>query len=148
MASQGEKAVELWIRAFRKRPVLTSVTTLLVVTALATAIIVSELRQSAENERRRSESLTYQKQLEALNAVEGSMKDLIEFVQAERQRLKETEDVLRDLKQEKDALTPVVEADRKTVRAIFELQAKMGREAIWWDRSIAFGLGLVASFIA
>ncbi len=145
MTPIGEVVVELWIKEYRKHPAIMTVATCIVVAIAVGTIIISNRLRSEKAEHVRNENLTYHKQIEALNVAERNMRGLIEFIEAEKGRLKKTEDVLSDLKKEKDALTPVVEADRKTVRAIFDLQAKMSRQAIWWDRSIAFGMGIVAS---
>ena len=141
-------AADLWVKEYRKRPVITSIVSFIVFTSFVTVVIISEHKKRELADLKRSENLTYHNQLEALNTVEMSMKNLVEFVQTEKKRLKEAEDVLAKLEQERNTLIPVVEADRKIVQAIFQLQAQMNREGVWKNRIIAFVSGVLASIIA
>lgn len=99
-------------------------------------------------EQKRTENLSYTQQLDSLNNVQGSLNNLILFVEMQKGKLKESEDLVNNLKSEQEKLKPVIDADRKTVDAILELQAQRARTSVWRDRLIGFGLGVLSSILA
>ena len=101
-----------------------------------------------EQEQKRIENLTYTQQLDALNNVQGSLNNLMQFVEMQKGKLKESEDLVNSLKSEQEKLKPVVEADRKTVEAILELQAQRAQTSVWRERGIGFALGVLSSILA
>lgn len=107
----------------------------------------SQVKQQ-ELERKRTESLSYNQQLDALNNVQGSLQNLIQFVVEQKLKLKESEDIINTLKTEQEKLRPVVEADRQTVNAILELQSQKQQQGAWWERGIGFALGVLSSALA
>lgn len=107
-----------------------------------------DYRNNKELERKRVENLSYTRQLDSLNNVQDSLNNLIQFVELQKIKLKESEDVVNRLQSEQEKLKPVVEADRKTVEALLELQYQRTEHAVWRERSIGFFMGFVASFLA
>jgi len=83
----------------------------------------------------RQESLVYEKQLESLNNIEGSIDALREFVKNQKENLKTSQIAIKELEGEREKLKPVVEADRKVVDALFQLQAEKQKQSIWLDRA-------------
>jgi hypothetical protein len=52
------------------------------------------------------------------------------------------------LKTKQEQLKPVVEADLKTIDAMFALQTKQNKKNVWWERAIGFFIGVGASLVA
>jgi hypothetical protein len=63
-------------------------------------------------------------------------------------KLKESEDMVTSLKNERERLEPVIVADRKAIQAVFDLQDERNRANIWRERWIGFGFGVLASVVA
>lgn len=105
-------------------------------------------QKKQELEQTRIRNLSFSEQLDNLNTVQGSLNNLIQFVEMQKTKLKESEDVVNSLKNEQEKLKPVVEADRKTVDAILELQAQRTQTNVWRERWMGFGLGILASMLA
>ena len=94
------------------------------------------------------ENSKYEQQVETLNDVVKSIDTLKIFVIDQKENLKESQATLSKLKQQQDELKPVIEADQKTVDAIFAIQTEQNRKNVWWERAIGFFLGIVGSLIA
>jgi uncharacterized protein HemX len=120
---------------------------LLIVIALPIALTFS-IVDKHRKEKEREANLVYHKQMESLNTVEQNIKNLMTFVERQKQQLRESEDLVTGLKSEEEQLRPVVEADRKVVAAILDAQAQRNRANVWKDRVIAFFLGVLASLVA
>lgn len=99
-------------------------------------------------EAKRKRSLSYDEQVESLNKVEASLKELVYFVELQKNRLTETNNILHQLKEEELKLKPVIEANRKVIDAIFTLQAEQSTKSIWKERGFGFVLGILSSMIA
>jgi uncharacterized protein HemX len=120
---------------------------LLILIAMPIAITFTLVDKHRE-EKNREANLVYHKQMESLNTVEQNIKDLITFVEQQKQQLRESEDLVKDLKSEEKQLRPVVEADRQVVAAILDAQSQRNRANVWKDRIIAFFVGVIASLVA
>ena len=107
-----------------------------------------DIGNTIQSEAKRRENLSYTQQVENLNKVQESLNDLTQFVELQRERLKESEDIVNNLKTEHEKLKPVVEADRKTIEALFDLQYQKSRSDIWKERGIGFILGVLGSVVA
>jgi uncharacterized membrane protein YdfJ with MMPL/SSD domain len=143
--------VDIWKFFYRKAPRLTIIATVaLTLTSIFLAIYLSNnaQKQARQLADQRAASLSYNQQLEALNNVQGSLNNLIQFVEAQKTKLKESEDLINSLKMEQEKLKPVVEADRKTVDALLELQEKKTEKSISKERWYGFGLGVLSSLVA
>lgn len=99
-------------------------------------------------EQQKKKDPDYAAQIKALNNVESNLKGLIDFVEAQKRRVADTETVVTTLKQEEEKLRPMVEADRKVVDAILEAQQSRQSARIWKERLISFFLGVMASIVA
>lgn len=87
-------------------------------------------------------------QIGRLNDIETSLNDLREFIREQKNRLLEAEKTILELEEKKSKLKPLIEADQKTVEAIFShLEAKKGR-SIWIERLIGLVVGILASLLA
>ena len=91
---------------------------------------------------------TYDEKILLLNNTENNLKSVLGFVKDQKNQLIESEIILERLKKEQSSLKPIVEADRKLIDSIFELQEKRTQERIWFERGLSFLLGILASLIA
>ena len=134
------------IRIFIKKNILTiQVILTVVITLIAFGI---QLYQTYEKKRFREQNLKYEKQVEVLDQVQVSIDNLREFVNRQRDQLKNQQDVLESLKNEKEKLEPLVKADREVVESLFRIQAERNKSNIWVDRLFGFLLGIVGSLLA
>jgi len=98
--------------------------------------------------KQKQESLTYEKQIESLNGVVKSIDTLREFVVEQKESLKQSQQSLSELKAKQEQLKPVVEADQRTIEAIFALQAEQNKKNVWLERAIGFFIGIAGSLVA
>jgi septal ring factor EnvC (AmiA/AmiB activator) len=75
-----------------------------------------------------------QVQIEQLDRFEDSLLGLKSFIEAQRNNLKESEERIESLNKERDKLQPIVEADRKAIEAIFQVQDERNRQSVWIER--------------
>ena len=137
-----------WVKLFKLKPILTGIVTGIVAIILAGGITYLDKIDREKRENKRLESLDYQGQIKQLDEMEGNVTQLLEFVINQRKTLQETEDAISNLKVEKEKLQPLVDTDRAVVESIFRAQEERASSNIWRERSIGFGLGIVASLIA
>jgi hypothetical protein len=140
--------IQLWLMAYRRFPRLALVVTILGVVGIATGGYYAEKVKEAKLEAKRLENQDYAKQIESLNKVRASLQGLLEFVDTEREQIKQTEGALVRLKDEHEKLKPVVEADRSVIDALFAAQEVRNQASQTRERWIGFGLGVLASIIA
>jgi hypothetical protein len=144
--------IETWKNLYKRNSKLTVILSIaLGLGAMAAALVgfYQDKKKDEELARKRMENLSYNQQVDALNSVQASLNNLIEFVNLQKAKLKESEDIVNNLKSEQAKLQPVVEADRKTVEALLSLQAeKASHTNILWERTIGFTLGFLASILA
>ena len=82
-------------------------------------------------------------QMKALDDTERSLKELVAFVETQKQSLTESQSIVEKLKNEEQKLRPLVEADRQIVDAVLQAQAARERSHIWVDL-----LGIASSIVA
>lgn len=87
-------------------------------------------------------------QIRVLNDTERSLKELVAFVEAQKQSLTESQSIVEQLKNEEQKLRPIVEADRQIVDAVLQAQATQEQNHILIDRIVSFLLGIASSIIA
>lgn len=97
---------------------------------------------------KRQENLIYERQIESLNDVVKSIDTLRSFVVEQKNNLDNSQQALSELKTKQEQLKPVLEADQKTVDAIFSLQAEQNKSNVWWERAIGFFIGISSSLVA
>jgi 2C-methyl-D-erythritol 2,4-cyclodiphosphate synthase len=95
-----------------------------------------------------SKNPTFEQQISKLNETEQSLKTLMQFVQDQQKKLKESQNVVADLKSQHEKLKPVVDADQKVVDAILDAQATRSNVHVWRERGIGFVLGTLSSMLA
>ncbi len=90
----------------------------------------------------------YSSQLKTLDNVSDNLARLQTFVNDQKRNLVESEKAIKELKEEEKKIKPVIEADRKTIEAIFRLQSEVSARKLWLDRGISFILGVISSMLA
>lgn len=121
----------------------------LVATLIGAVVAVSlSFYQEHQKKKLKEASQTYERQLETLAGVQRSIDNLRDFVAAQRAQLQEQQAVLQGLKEEKEKLQPVVEANKEVVEALFRIQAERNSQGVWLERIIGFALGVVSSLVA
>ncbi|MEM9509900.1 MAG: hypothetical protein AAGA16_19820 [Cyanobacteria bacterium P01_E01_bin.35] len=143
-----EELADTWIKLYKKNPRTTVTLTLIFMVVAGTTIYVTETRNAKIREERRLENLSFSKQIDKLNSTEANLKELITFIESQKTQLRQSQDLLESLNEEKNQLEPLVEADRKVVEALFEIQAREVEENKWTERWIGFGFGVVSSIVA
>lgn len=143
-----EYAIERWLEAYRKKRVLTLVLTGVGTLILAGIVAAGAISAKRAEEARREANASYTQQIETLNNTEANLRNLIEFVESERQRLREFEKNVEGLRNEEKLLKPIVESDRKVVESILEVKNREAQENASRERWIGFGLGILASLVA
>ena len=78
-------------------------------------------------------------QISKLNDIQSSLKSLQGFISNQKKKLQAEKATLLDMRKEINKLGPIIEADRKTVESIFELQQEKYRGQIWKERIIEAG---------
>lgn len=117
------------------------------VVSLSSINAVDKFNRSLQEEDR-LKPLTYRVQIEKLNQTETNVRSLLEFVQAQRNKLMQAEDLLQSLRQEHEKLKPVLEAKRTVVNAIFDAQEQRRQLNQINERWLGFGLGVLGSLSA
>ena len=140
--------VRTWITLYKQFPKLAVIATVASVLLAGSGIYIGEQRSREARERKLLQSLSYAKQLQALDETRASLQSLLEFVDKERRQLELSEQALQSLKSEHKRLKPIVESDRKTIDALFAAQEARNQAAQSSERWIGFSLGVLASVIA
>lgn len=149
ISSPADDAFKRWFkRQYDRHPRLTILATLLVFASLIAVLFWAQFRDQQIAEARRRQILDYETQLSELSKVETSLRNLTEFVRTQKARLKDSEDLIAALKTEQQRLTPFVEADRRVVKAVLELQQQQAQAGVTRERWIGFGMGILASTVA
>jgi len=91
---------------------------------------------------------TISRQFKKLDNISESLKSLESFISDQRENLVEESIALENLKNEKKALEPLVEGDRRVIESIFLQQEKRQQRNVWWERGFGFFAGILASVIA
>lgn len=144
----AETLANSWIKLYKKRPVITIIATWIILISFGTTIYLTEKRSAKIREEKRLENLSFVKQIDQLNSTETNLKELITFIESQKTQLRQSQDLLESLNKEKNQLEPLVEADRKIVEALFEVQAKRSETNKWTERWIGFGFGVFGSIVA
>ena len=149
--SLSKTLVTEWFKQYQKHPRRTAVATIIGAAVTATLVAIIQIEENKAREKReleRRQSLTYKIQMDQLDETESNLRELLLFINNQRGKLKQTEDVIESLESERERLEPLVSADRQLVDAIFEVQEERSRSSAARERWIGFGLGVVASLFA
>ncbi|HIJ91663.1 MAG TPA: hypothetical protein HPP95_12540 [Deltaproteobacteria bacterium] len=81
---------------------------------------------------------SYEAQLNNLNSIQDSLVNLNNFVESQKEKLHESENLLESIRNEHATLKPIVEEERGVVDKIFKLQEMRSKNYIWKERVISF----------
>lgn len=140
-------AVE-WIRAFKRAPFITGIVTSILASIIASGIFYADQIDKQRREERRLKSLNYTAQIKQLEQTEVGIRQLLSFIEIQKENIREAEDTVASLKKEQESLKPLVESDRAVVDAIFKAQEERSQKNVWRDRWIGFAFGVAASLVA
>ncbi|SDO94957.1 hypothetical protein [Desulforhopalus singaporensis] len=143
-----EFAAVAWLDLLNKKPILTSVITIIFAICIGFGIYFINEHDKQRQEERRLKNLQYETQINQLAETENNLKKLLEFIEFQKTNLKETQDSVELLKKEKEKLQPLVESDQAVVEALFQAQEERQRKTVWRERWVGFGFGLLASLLA
>jgi hypothetical protein len=132
-------------RALVRAPRTTVAITVLVLCAVAGAIVLDTRREARERAIRAAALQDYTARLAQLEQVQAGLRELTEFVAGQRQQLGQERQTIASLKSERDALLPLVQADRRTIDALFTAQELRNRKEQRRERWYGFGLGVLSS---
>lgn len=118
-----------FIRTYGDNPLKNTLKALgfVLLTAIIVFIVLLASHREQEKEILRRESQSYVAQTEALDNVKSSLKNLLDFVQSQKDKLQQSEDIVNSLQAEQEKLKPVVETNRQVIDAILDLQAQKAR---------------------
>jgi hypothetical protein len=89
----------------------------------------------------------YSEVRQTLRDIEGQVAILGDFLKQEHQKFKISDAVVARLKAEHAELTPMVNAERVTVRAVLAAHARETASTVWKERAIGFVSGFLTSLI-
>lgn len=139
----------LWLRYFKVSPKTTLAISLAAISVITTTIsIFSEFDKERRNLLLKEKNKSFQTQIVQLNETEKNIKNLLAFVQTQKDSLHETEQALQKLKSERDKIQPLLQVDRATLETFFKVQEERATANVWRERVIGFISGLVASLLA
>ena len=92
--------------------------------------------------------LTYQNQIAKLDGVSENLIELQDYIDNQKSELIETEAYIKALEEENSKLEPVVQANRKAVEQILQLQQERETKSAWLGYLMSFLLGIFSSVVA
>jgi hypothetical protein len=138
---------KIWVAAYRRHPLVTALASIVGVILIGTIVVVGQQNRKAEEERRK-DSADFVDQLATLDSTQNNLRQIMEFVENQKSKLKESHDIVDSLEQKKHDLTPIVQAQKEIVDAIFAVQEKRQSDSVSRERWIGFGYGVLASIVA
>lgn len=90
----------------------------------------------------------YGELLTQLDATSRQLRALIGFMDSQKVTIQKKEALIAQMGREEDRLRKIVEANRSTVAAILEEEARKRAAAAWRERLISFALGVISSLLA
>ena len=83
-------------------------------------------------------------QLSRLDEMEHNLRELLTYVQLQKFEIQRSDAVIKKLQGEHESLTPIVNADREIMEAVFKVQEEKGRKDFWWGVFVGLGLNLLS----
>lgn len=132
----------------RKYPKQSIVFAVAIIIFYTSAVFTALYFVRIEKEKQRSTNLSYAAQLNNLKQTESTIKNLLNYIENQKSKLQESEDILNNLRSEKKRLEPLVNADRDVVKAMFEYQDRSQKNERWIGYIASFILGILSSLMA
>ncbi len=143
----------MWIQAFARAPILTSIGTL----GIAAVVFWAQVTGRIPFQHKQTDIATipYEEQIEALDRAEDSLRQVLPLIDDQKRQLRETKQAVKKYSEEKEELERILEVHRSDAQALvepiselFDRQAVQAREAAIRERWIGFSLGVAASIMA
>jgi hypothetical protein len=144
----SELFVDFWISSYKKAPRPTSLASVLSLIIAIAGLYFSITTLDKVSKEKLDKRQSYAEQLTLLENTEKNLNDLSDFIIAKKSEIETTKILIKGLEEKKSELEPIVNANQKTVDAIFLQQKRELEEDIWTERGISFGLGILASLLA
>ena len=144
----SEIFVDFWISSYRKAPKPTSIASVISLFIAIAGLWISITALDNASKQKLEKTQSYSQQRKLLENTEQNLNDLSDFITAKKGEIEATKIMLKGLETKKSELEPIVNANQKTVDAIFLQQRRELEEGIWAERGISFGLGILASLLA
>ena len=101
-----------------------------------------------KEETQRQTNLSYSAQLNSLNQIEKNLGSLIQYIETQKIKLKESQDVINQLQSEHERLKPIIDADKQVIDAIFGAQEARQQKGRYIGYAISFTVGVISSLTA
>lgn len=144
----SELFVDFWISRYKKAPRPTSIASVLLLIIAIAVLYFSITTLDKVSKEKLDKRQSYAEQLTLLENTEKNLNYLSDFITAKKSEIETTKILIKGLEEKKSELEPIVNANQKTVDAIFLQQKRELEEGIWAERGISFGLGILASLLA
>jgi sensor c-di-GMP phosphodiesterase-like protein len=144
----SELFVDFWISSYKKAPKPTSIASVLSLLIAIAGSYLSIITLDKVSQEKLDKRQSYAEQLTLLDNTEKNLNDLSDFITAKKGEIETTKILLKGLEDKKLELEPIVNANQKTVDAIFLQQKRELEEGVRAERGISFGLGILASLLA
>lgn len=144
----AKQAAEAWIHAYIKSPKVTGILSFVIIFLGTVFAFYFNEQATLEREAKLTEDLKFSNQIQQLNETEDNVKTLLAFIQQQRSQMVDTQNSLKELKDEQSKLQPLVSADKEVVEALFSAQEARAKESAKVERWIGFVLGVAASIVA
>ncbi len=86
--------------------------------------------------------------LDRVRDASGVLRDVANLIEEDRVRISEAQLTLRKLQSEEQKLKPIVESRREAIDAILAAHAARAAGAVWRERLVGFGIGVMSSLLA
>jgi hypothetical protein len=90
----------------------------------------------------------FNRQAESVAKALVAANELSSYLERQQAEVQERNRIIAGLKEEEGKIRPLLQADRATVTAILEAEARQRRQEIWLERVFSFLLGVVSSLVA
>ena len=137
----GGYLAKQWVQLFEKAPRLTASATVVSTFVGIGAAIFAPPPASPKKS-------GFEEQIAALDQTQASLDQLARFVGEQRELIRADRAALQRLQGEQRRLEPLVNADRRTVKALLMEQNLRAEAALGRERWIGFGFGVLGSLVA
>ncbi|WP_295935450.1 hypothetical protein [uncultured Alistipes sp.] len=87
-------------------------------------------------------------QIKNLDTVSDNLKELLIFIEAQKDKILTEQQLLDQIKKEREYLQPLLSTEKELTIAILNAHKRAQQNDIWIDRLIGFCLGIAGSMIA
>ncbi|MBQ4857356.1 HNH endonuclease signature motif containing protein [Pseudoalteromonas sp. MMG007] len=144
----AKKAAMAWVHAYIKSPKLTSILSVILTVVGMIFAVYSNQKIEFQREESIAKNLNFKTQIEQLDKTEDSLKQLLTFIEIQKNQVAENQRSLEILVEEQTKLEPLVNADKKVVEALLSVQQLKAKELATNEKVFGFISGVIASILA